>query len=469
MRILIFIPPTVLGFTSGFWYPLIPAWSDTLHIGAAPLNWLSSISYLALVVTVPIFSALGDRYGHRRLLTLTSWLSAAGIAILAVAPSFAVAAIGMAFWGAQGAWLACLIGLVRDKETGARANRTIALQATGITVGQLIGILTSGASLSLLGNVRLTLAIPAALCVVCALIAMFLIPESTTRTTRPIDWIGAFGLAVGLVSLLLGVMNANSAGWTSTSTVTLAVFGLAVLAAWVKWERHTPTPLINLRVLTSRAMWPAMMAAMMFGVILFVPRTPLLTFLAAKPDSVGYGFGFAATAISVVLICYYLIDTLGSSLYALLASKIGPRVAIVAGISWGTVGLASVAVLAHAGSAAWAITLAFMAIGLGVGILGGSMPAYISAAAPSDQVAIISGTYSTVRGVGGTIGTAVAGALLAASTPAGSTSPSVGGYSAVWFFCAAAALVSLLLMLASWFRRRPPAAVQPGVDGEGAL
>lgn len=450
--------PAVAGFVNGFVSPLYPSWCDALHMSAASLNWLLSIGSLAGVVVVPILSALGDRYGHRRLMIPTIWLGAVGFVLLAVGTPFAVAVLGMSIWSTQTAWIGLLVALVRDKETGVRANRTIALLATGITAGQLIGVVSSGLISSLIGNPRGSLLIPAALCVVCALVSMLLIPESTTRTNRPIDWLGVLGLSTGLVSLLLGVMNANSAGWISASTVALAVFGLAVLAAWVKWERRTPTPLINLEVLTSRAMWPAMLAAMMLGVIMFVPRPGFLTFLAAKPESAGYGFGFTATAISVVLFCYYIMDAVGSTLYALLSGKIGARGVLATGIGCGTVGAASMAVLAHFGSAVWAITLAFMAISLGIGMLHGSMPAYISAAAPSDQVAIISGTYFTVRSIGGMVGTATAGAMLAASAPAGSTSPSVGGYSAEWFFSSAAALVSLLLMLASWFRRRPSAA-----------
>ncbi|MFE3733056.1 MFS transporter, partial [Nocardia sp. NPDC059154] len=454
MRPMFFIP-VVAGFTGGFWYPLLPAWSDATHINAASLNFLNSISFLAMVVMVPIFSALGDRYGHRRLLTMTISLTAIGFVLITVAPGFAVAAIGNSLWSAQSASIGLLIGLVRDKEKGARANRTIALLATGITVGSLIGVQSAGPIMSLFGgNARLPLLVPAILLVVCALISQFLLSESTTRADRPIDWIGSIGLSVGLVSLLVGVMNANSAGWTSLSTLGLSAIGLVVLVAWVKWERRTPAPLINLDVVTSRAMWPAMLAAAMFGAILYVPKTPVLTFLAAKPESVGYGFGFAATAISIVLTCFYLMDILGSSVYALIAGKIGARGVLVAGIGCGTVGLASTAILAHAGSTAWAFTLGFMTIGLGTGLLHGSMPAYISEAAPADQVAVISGTYFTVRGVGGTIGTAMAGAMLAAFTPAHATSPTETGYSAVWLFCAAASVVSLLLMILSWFRRR---------------
>ncbi|MGW4126063.1 MFS transporter [Nocardia sp. NPDC004711] len=459
----------VAGFSMGFWSPLVPAWSNAMHLGASLYAWLSSISFLALAVAVLVLSALGDRHGHRRLLTLTVWATAAAIVLLAVAPSFGVAVVGMCLWGAQGVWIAMLIGLIRDTESGVRANRGIAMLATGVTTGQLIGSLIAGPALALLGSVRVTVAILAALCAVAGVVSMVLLPESTTRRARSIDWIGVLGLSVGLVSLLLGVMNANKTGWTSASTLTGVTCGLVVLGAWVAWERRTPSPLVNLAVLTSRAMWPAMVAAVTFGLMVWIPKNPLLFFLAAKPQSVGYGFGFATTAISIVLICFFLAQTCGSSLCALLTSKIGPRGLIFVGISCGTAGLASMGLLAYASSvagAAWMITLSFMAVGLGAGLLLGSMPAYISEAAPRDQVGIISGTYNTVRGVGATIGGAAAATLLSAFTPAHSESPTVTGYSTVWFVCAAAGVVTLLLMFAAWSRRSVrvafPAAVVSG-------
>ncbi|MFE3001715.1 MFS transporter [Nocardia sp. NPDC059246] len=444
------------GFTSGFWSPLVPAWSDAMHIGVGQYSWLSSISFLALVVAVPVLSALGDRHGHRKLLSVAIWTTAAAIALLVVAPSFGVALVGMCLWGAQGIWMAMLIALIRDTESGERANRGIAMLATGVTTGQLIGSVIAGPCLSLIGSVRVTVAILAVACVAAGVVAMALLPESATRRARSIDWIGVLGLSVGLVSLLLGVMNANKAGWTSVSTLTGVTCGLVVLAAWVAWERHTPAPLVNLAVLSSKAMWPAMVAAVTFGLMVWIPKTPLVFFLAAKPQSVGYGLGFTATAISVVLICFYLAQISGSSLCALLTSKIGPRGVIFAGIGCGTTGTAGMALLAYSSSmagAAWLITVSFMVLGLGCGLLLGSMYAYVSEAAPADQVGVISGTYNTVRGVGGTVGGAAAAALLSAFTPEHSTASTVTGYAVVWFACAAAGVVTLLLMFAAWSRR----------------
>ncbi|MGV9822921.1 MFS transporter [Nocardia xishanensis] len=442
------------GFIQSSWSPLVPSYANMLNIGAGPLNWLNTVGLLGVAVSVPVLSALGDRYGHRRLLIVAIWIFTVGMALVAFAPSYLVALIGNALWGVQGAWLVMQIALLRDKAKGVLADRAIALLVSALTGGMLLGGLTGGPLLALIGNLRLTLCIPVVLGVVCALIAIFLIPESTTRATRPIDWVGAIILSLGLVSLLLGLIGGRTAGWGSATTVARLGIGVLVVGVWVAWELRTPAPLVDLRLVTSRALWPAMVAAMLFGTIYFGPKTPMLTFLATKPDAAEYGLGFSAPALSLVMSIFFLAQLSGSGLCALITSKIGLRGVVLTGTCVSTCALATMAAVAASHGLRWILFLAFVVLGLGAGLMLASLSAYISAAAPSDQVGTITGASATLRGLGGSIGTAIIGTLLSAFTAAGSTTPTESGYSMVWFFCAGGGLLGMLLMLAAWSCRR---------------
>ncbi|GAA4485864.1 hypothetical protein GCM10023094_41400 [Rhodococcus olei] len=441
----------VSGMVQGYYSPLLAGLASALHVGAGPLNWFNSVQLLAAAVSVPIFAALGDRVGHRRMLTVAVWAVAVGAILIVVAPSFPIVLLGRVLQGPLAAWIALEIALVRDKASGHTAHRAIGLLASSLTAGALIGGLVSGPLDGLIGDVRLTMAIPAVLAIICGFVTMFLIPESTTRASRTIDWIGAVGLSVALVLVLLGLIGAHRSGWTAPSTLGGVGLGLVVLAVWVWWERRTASPLVDMRLFTDRKMWPAMVAALLFGLSLFGNQVPIVTFLAAKPDVVGYGFGLSPRSISLVLAVNLVAAVIGSSLCARIATIIGLRGVLPLGAGTMAVGFVGLAVLHQS----LAVVVGVLALtGFGVGLLLGGLPSYISEVAPAGRIGTASGTYSTVKVLGGAIATAVIGALLSSFVPAGGTAPTVTGYTVVWFACAASALVSLGVLALAWSRRR---------------
>lgn len=437
----------ISGLVQGFYPPLVVDIGTTFHIGAGPLNWFNSVVLLSAAVTVPIFSSLGDRYGHRRLLRIAVWCSVVGATLICVAPSYPVILLGRVLEGPIAAWIALDIALIRSRASGTLATRGIGLLASALNGGYLLGTLASGPISSLFGNMLLTLMVPVVLTVMCGLVTAFLIPESTTRTARSIDWVGAIALSVALMSVLLGFIQANSSGWTAPTTWIAMTIGLALLPTWAMWELHTAHPLVDLRLLAGRTLWPAMAVTLLYGILAWGSQVPLVTFLASSKEIVGYGFGLSTSSISLVVTALTMAGVIGSALFATIASKVKVRHVLPIGIGLPAVGYASMA-LFH--TSLWIIVFAMLATGLGTGLLLAGLPTYISGAAPADQVGIASGTYSTVKVLGGSIATAAFGATLSGFTPTGSTVPTVTGYSIVWFTCTAAALAGIVILTLAW-------------------
>ena len=96
-----------------------------------------------------------------------------------------------------------------------------------------------------------------------------LVPESAQRAGGRFDVVGAIGLAVALVSLLLAVSKGGSWGWGSARTVTLFVVAVVVLLAWGLWELRTRQPLVDLRVSRRRQVLLTNTASIVFGFSMF--------------------------------------------------------------------------------------------------------------------------------------------------------------------------------------------------------
>ena len=74
------------------------------------------------------------------------------------------------------------------------------------------------------------------------------VPESAQRAPGRFDVIGALGLALGLVALLLPISKGADWGWTSTTTLGLFAATVVIFALWVLFELRTEHPLLNLRM-----------------------------------------------------------------------------------------------------------------------------------------------------------------------------------------------------------------------------
>src|SRR5262249_17236495 len=78
-----------------------------------------------------------------------------------------------------------------------------------------------------------------------------LVPESRSSVRKRIDSVGVVLSAIGLALLTYGVINAGADGWGDGVALAEMAGGAAALAAFVIWERHAPSPLVDLRLFRS--------------------------------------------------------------------------------------------------------------------------------------------------------------------------------------------------------------------------
>jgi MFS family permease len=111
--------------------------------GSAFLVMLLAATIVSLLAIVPA-SRLSDRYGRKPVIYVCTGIGAAGVAMIAVAPSIAVATVGAAIFGAsQGTFLAVDWALMTDIVPKAASGRYMGLSnvvtASSTTVAVIVG------------------------------------------------------------------------------------------------------------------------------------------------------------------------------------------------------------------------------------------------------------------------------------------------------------------------------------------
>ena len=85
-------------------------------------------------------------------------------------------------------------------------------------------------------------------CTIAVLLAHWFVPNSSARDESPLDPLGAVLSIFALVSLLFAIIEAPDHGWTSPVVVGAFAIGATFLASFIWWERHTPRPMLDVRI-----------------------------------------------------------------------------------------------------------------------------------------------------------------------------------------------------------------------------
>ncbi|GAA1689660.1 hypothetical protein GCM10009808_03240 [Microbacterium sediminicola] len=446
----------VSGILQGYYVPLFSDIVIALDIHDSDVNWFEAAQLLLSAIVVPILAKLGDMYGHKKILLISSLLTAGATWWLVFANDFWTFLIAWALQGFYVVWLPLEVALIFER--GRRQNRGISatrraagLLVVGLEAGAIAGALAAGQIFKATGDLTVTMMIPAIAVTLVAIVIWLGVPESEPVPGRALDTWGFVLLTWGLILVtgalvymrLISQLDLGPAAWWWVAGLFAA--GIAVFVWFVRYELGHKDPAIDIRVLRRPEMWPVQITAFLVGISLLGAQGPLSTY-AGTDSSLGYGLGLGASERSYVIGVYLISLIIGAVIFAILSRRANPRLILIGASVLVGVGY-TLFLPFH--TELWQVLLNLMIAGLGSGALVGALPAAAAAAAPRGQTGIASALTNTTKTIGGAFASAVFGVLLAvgAGTLASETAASLGGYLAVWAICAGGGFLAAVLLL----------------------
>jgi MFS family permease len=435
--------------------PLVPRLPTLLNASAADTTWAVTATLLAAAVATPVMGRLGDMYGKRRLLLISLALMVVGSVVAALSGALAPFIIGRVLQGLAGGVIPLGISIMRDTLPAERLGAATATMSSSLGVGGALG-LPAAALIADHAGWHLLFWISAALGAVAVALVLAIVPDSPVRTGGRFDLVGAAGLSIALVCLMLAI--SKGAGWGWGSGLTLGLFGTAVtvLLAWGWWELRTRQPLVDLRTTARRQVLFTNLSSIMFGFAMF-GMSLVLPQLLQLPTSTGYGLGQSLLAVGLVMAPQGLVMMAVSPLSARISAARGPKTTLMLGALVVAAGYGLSTVMM---STIWQLVLVSCVVGAGIGFAYGAMPALVMAAVPVSETAAANSLNTLMRAIGTSVSSAVAGVILAQLTITVGTAavPALDGFRVVLAIGAGAALVALTI-----------AAFLPGRKAGGAL
>ncbi|MCO5995892.1 MFS transporter [Actinoallomurus rhizosphaericola] len=423
--------------------PLIQELPKILHTSSSNAAWVITVTLLAGAVCVPVFGRLGDLVGKRPMLLVCSVPLVAGSVVCALSSSVVPMIVGRGLQGMGMGMVPLGIALLRDVVPRERLSSSIALVSASMGIGGGLG-LPIAAAVAEYASWRVLFWGSAVLAAVVAILIWFLIPSVPAGAKgQHFDALGAIGLGIGLVCLLLAVSKGADWGWASGTTLGLFAAAVVVLLAWGAWEVRSREPLVDLRTTARPRVLLTNVASIfvgfgMYASMLVVPQ--LLQF----PKATGYGLGQSMLAAGLWLAPGGVMMMIVSPLGGKLTNARGPKLTLISGVLVLAIGYGLSLVLM---GSAWSLMLAMMIINSGVGLAYGAMPALIMSSVPLNETAAANGFNTLMRSLGTSTGAAVMGVVLAqlTVTRAGYTFTSENGFRAgLGIGCGVALLAALI-------------------------
>lgn len=417
----------------------LPRLLDTTASNAA---WAITAALLSSAIATPVLGRLGDLYGKRRLVLVSLGLMVVGSLISGFTSDLMLMVVGRAVQGFALGAVPLGIGIIRDELPPERHGSAMALMSSSIGVGGALAIPLAALIAQHVDWHWLFFA-AAALGAVAMAAILAVVPESAQRTPGRFDVIGALGLALGLVALLLPVSKGADWGWASATTLGLFAAAVVIFLLWGLFELRTKDPLLNLRTASRRQVLLTNLAAIAVG-LAFYAVTLVLPQLLQLPESTGYGLGMSMVATGVCAASMGLAMMIVSPLSARLSAARGPKFALMTGLV-----LLAVAYLAGTAllGAVWQIVVVAFLAGSGVGVAYSAMPALILGAVDPSESGVANGLNSLMRSIGTSMSSAVVGVVLASTSQrVGSAEvPTLDGFRISFLIAAGAALLGLVL------------------------
>jgi EmrB/QacA subfamily drug resistance transporter len=384
----------------------LPSLVQDLHASTSQLQWIVDGYTLVFAGLLLTSGSLGDRFGRKGALGTGLLIFGVGSAFSAFATSatqliFTRAGMGIGAAMIMPSTLSLLTNIFRDPKERGRAIGVWAAVAGGAgSIGPVLG----GFLLRHFwwGSVFL-INVPVAIIAFTA--GRFLLPKSRDPSAPKIDLFGALLSIAGLVALLWAIIEAPTKGWSDGSVIVGFLAGAAILAGFMYWELHSSDPMLDVRFFKNRRFSAANAAITMvfFGMFgsMFLITQYLQTVLGFSPLEAGVRLLPMAAGMLII-----------APTAPRVVEKIGTKLVVGGGLLMAALGLYLVSTVPVTNGYTH-LVLAMCIMSAGMGFVMAPATESIMGSLPREKAGVGSAMNDTTRQVGGALGVAILGSVLA--------------------------------------------------------
>ena len=444
----------------------LPSIQKDLGLSEANLQWIVNAYTLVFGGFLLLGGRLGDLLGRKRLFLVGLVVFTVASLLNGLASSEGQLITFRAIQGLGAALIspAALSIISTTFEEGKERAQALAVWAAIAIGGSAVGLVLGGAltqyfSWPWIFFVNVPVGIAA------FILSFRLVPESRDEhAQRNVDVAGAITVTAGLMTLVYGIVGAQSAGWGSAKTLGLFAIALVLLGSFVFIELRATAPLVRLSIFRIRSLLTA-------NIVMFLAMSGMFAMFFFNTLYIQRVLGYGPLEAGLAFLPF----TAGVMLSAGLASQFAPRVGVrpvaAAGMILSIIGLLLLTQLPVDGSYVANVLPAIILSSLGMGAVFMPLTLIATTGLADEDQGLASGLFNTSQQIGGAFGLAVLSTLaVSKSADAGGTATNALVVGFRWAFAGGALAMALaLVVMVALLRQRHVARIEAEVTAEPAL
>ncbi len=384
----------------------LPSIQEDLGADLSELQWIVTGYALSFAALMLIGGKLADAYG-RRLIFVVGIVVFTGASLwcgLADSGNMLITARVVQGAGAalmNPATLSIIAATFPPKQRGTAIGIWAGISALALAIGPLVGgLLTEHLSWHWIFFVN----VPVGVIAIAA--SLLLITETKDETHESLDLPGLATSALGLFALTYGLIEANTYGWTSARIVGSFAVAVISLVAFLQIERRRRAPMLDLTLFRSGTYAGANIAMLLIALAMF----GVFFFVSLYMQNV---LGYSAVQAGAAFLPLTLIIILVAPIAGKASDKFGSRWLMTIGMVLLSVQLLYLSQLGPDADF-WNLLPGFVIGGLGMSMSMTPTAAAATRAVPVNKSGVGSAVLNAARQVGGSVGIALMGAIVAA-------------------------------------------------------
>ncbi|HEY8724138.1 MAG TPA: MFS transporter [Gaiellaceae bacterium] len=387
----------------------LPSMRRSLHMSLSELEWVVAGYALTFAAFMLVGGKLADFIGRRLIFMIGLAVFTGASLACGLAPNggFLIGArIVQGLGGAlmNPATLSIIAATFAPRERGRAIGIWAGVSAMALAIGPLVGgLLTEHINWNWIFFIN----VPVGLLGLLA-IPVFIDESRDTTAEQRLDVPGLATSALGLFSLTYAFIEANSYGWASARIIGAFVVAAASLVSFVLLERHQRTPMLDLSLFRNRTFGGANAAMLFVGLAMFGTFFYVSLYMQ---NVLGYSPVQAGASFLPMTILIILIAPRAGAL----TDRVGSRWLVGTGM---TLLAAMLFYYTYLGvnESFWTLLPGLLLGGFGMGLTMTPVTAAAMSAVSVDKAGVGSAVLNSARQVGGSLGIAVMGAIVAGSS-----------------------------------------------------
>jgi EmrB/QacA subfamily drug resistance transporter len=384
----------------------LPSMQRALKIDRAELEWVVNAYALTFGVLLLSGGKLADLLGRRRIFIVGLVIFTASSLVCGLAGTAglligarAVQAVGAAMMNP--ATLSIITTTFPPRQRGTAIGIWAGVSAMALAIGPLVGgILTEKVDWSWIFFINVPIG---ALGILAA--RVFIDESRDTSRQQRLDLPGLLSSGVGLFALTYALIATNHHAWTSTLVLSLFAIAAVALGVFVLLEMRQRIPMLDLSLFRNATFTGANVVMLLVGLAMF----GIFFFNSLFIQNI---LGYSAIQTGATFLPMTCLIILVAPQAGRISDRVGPRWLMTAGMLLLTASLLLFAQLDR-GSSFWAILPGLLTGGLGMALAMTPTTAAAMGSVPVDKAGVGSAVINSMRQVGGSLGIAVMGAVVA--------------------------------------------------------